>query len=87
VSDYERLDVWRAAHALALAIYQATSTFPADERFGLAAQMRRAAASIPMNLAEGSGRSTDRDHARFVANAIGSASQLEYQLRLAADLG
>ena len=87
MSDYERLDVWRAAHALTLAVYQATSSFPAEERYGLASQMRRSAASIPTNLAEGSGRSTDLDHARFVANAIGSASELEYQLLLAADLG
>jgi len=86
MSDYERLDVWKAAHALAVAIYRATSTFPADERYGLVSQMRRSAASIPMNIAEGSGRSTDLDYARFVANAIGSASELEYQLLLAADL-
>ena len=87
VSDYERLDVWRAAHALALDIYQATSIFPATERYGLVSQMRRSAASIPMNIAEGSGRSTDLDYARFIANAIGSASELEYQLLLAAELG
>jgi len=87
MSDYERLDVWRAAHALTLVIYRATSSFPADERYGLVSQMRRSAASIPMNIAEGSGRSTDLDYARFVANAIGSASELEYQLLLAADLG
>ena len=63
-----------------------TAAFPKVERYGLQTQMRRAAVSIPANVAEGSGRSTDRDFARFISNAIGSANELEYQLLMARDL-
>ena len=87
MSDYRNLDVWRKAHALTLAIYRFTAAFPGSEKYGMVSQMRRASSSIPMNLAEGSGRSSDRDYARFVSIAIGSASELEYQLLLAEDLG
>lgn len=87
MADYRNLEVWRRAHALTLVIYALTATLPASERYGLISQMRRSAASIPMNLAEGSGRATDRDYARFVSHAIGSASELEYQLILIQDLG
>ena len=87
MTDFRRLSVWQKAHELTLAIYRRAAELPALERYELAAQMRRAASSIPMNLAEGSGRSTDRDYGRFVSNAIGSASELEYQLLLAGDLG
>ena len=87
MSDYRNLDVWRKAHSLTLSVYRLTATFPGSEKYGVVSQMRRASSSIPMNLAEGSGRSSDRDYARFVSNAIGSASELEYQLILAEDLG
>jgi four helix bundle protein len=87
VSDFTELLVWKKAHALALDIYRVAAALPRAEVYGLQAQMRRAAFSIPTNLAEGSGRSTNRDFARFVSNAIGSASELDYQLLLAADLG
>ena len=60
---------------------------PRSERFGLQSQMRRAAVSIAANIAEGAGRRTDRDFARFVSNAIGSANELDYHLELVRDLG
>ena len=87
MSDFTRLRVWEKAHNLALDVYQISGELPKSESYGLQTQMRRAAVSIPTNLAEGSGRSTNRDFARFVSNAIGSASELDYHLLLALDLG
>ena len=87
VSDFTRLRVWEKAHNLALDVHQISAELPKSESYGLQTQMRRAAVSIPTNLAEGSGRSTNRDFARFVSNAIGSASELDYHLLLALDLG
>ena len=87
MQDFRNLSVWRSAHELALAIYKETSHFPATEQFGLTNQMRRAATSIPTNIAEGCGRGSDADFARFLQIALGSASELEYQLLLASDLG
>lgn len=84
--DFKKLDVWKKAHALTLAIYQQTANFPADERFGLTSQIRRAAASIGANIAEGCGRSTDGDFGRFLDIASGSACEVEYHLILARDL-
>jgi four helix bundle protein len=84
VGDFRKLDVLTKAHVLALDVYKSTASFPRDETFGLTSQARRAAASIGSNLAEGSGRDSDRELARI---ALGSASELEYQLLLARDLG
>jgi len=84
---FKALLVWQKAHALTLALYKVTRDFPRDERFGLIAQVRSAASSVPANLAEGCGRRTPADFARFVHIALGSASELEYHLVLAADLG
>jgi len=84
--NYRNLVIWQKAHALTLFIYQLTSTFPNEERYGLTTQMRRAAVSIPSNIAEGSGRSSKPDLRRFLIIAIGSASELEYQLILSKDL-
>jgi four helix bundle protein len=78
--------VWEKAHRLALAAYKATSTFPKQELYGLAGQIRRSSASIPANIAEGCGRSSDAELARFCHIAMGSASELEYHLLLARDL-
>lgn len=85
--DYQRLKVWQKAHQLVLGVYEATHGFPAAEQFGLTRQLRRCAASIPSNLAEGCGRHSDRDFARFVSIAAGSANEAHYQLLLAKDLG
>ncbi|WP_243384344.1 four helix bundle protein [Geothrix alkalitolerans] len=87
MQDFRNLAVWRRAHELALAVYRETSGFPDSERFGLVNQMRRSAASIPTNIAEGCGRGSDADFARFLHMALGSASELEYQILLASDLG
>lgn len=84
--DFKQLKVWQKAHRLALEIYRHTQSFPAEERFGLTIQLRRAAASVPSNIAEGAGRNTDLDFARFLSIAAGSTSEVEYQLLLARDL-
>ena len=85
--DFRQLRTWRKAHELTLEVYRRTKSFPSHERFGLSLQMRRSASSIGANLAEGCGRQTDADFRRFVIIAMGSASELEYQLLLAHDLG
>ena len=85
--DFRKIAAWQRAHALTLRIYQATSGFPSDERFGLVSQMRRACTSIPTNVAEGCGRGTKNELARFIDIAMGSTSEVEYQLLLAKDLG
>jgi four helix bundle protein len=86
LQDFRKLKVWDKAHALALAIYDSTSSFPSREQFGLTSQIRRAAGSIPANIAEGCGRTGDRELSRFAQIAMGSASELEYHLLLARDL-
>ncbi len=87
MKDFRKLKVWGRAHKLAVEVYKATAGFPRSETFGLASQMRRAAVSIPSNLAEGCGRRTDAELSRFSDIALGSASELEYQILLAQDLG
>ncbi len=85
--DYEKLRVFHDAHALTKAIYQHTREFPRDEWFGLRAQMRRAAVSVACNIVEGSARGTIRDYLRFLYVALGSASELQYLVSLAPELG
>ena len=85
--DFRELKVWEKAHQLTLLVYTATSTFPGEERYGLTSQVRRAASSIPANIAEGCGTSTRPDYARFLQIAMRSASELDYHLLLAKDLG
>ena len=84
--DFHRYKVWQKAHELALETYHATGPFPVEERFGLTAQIRRAVSSIPTNIAEGFGRTGDRERARFLDIAVGSANEVEYQLLLCKDL-
>lgn len=86
MQDFKNLMVWQKAHACVLVVYQLTKRFPDDERFGLTSQLRRSVASIPANLAEGCGRGSDQDFARFVQIAMGSAAEVEYHLLLARDL-
>ena len=86
MQDFRKLDVWRKAHALTLSVYAATSRFPRQEEYGLTSQLRRAASSIPANIAEGCGRGGSVELARFLQIALGSASELEYHLILAHDL-
>ncbi|MEM6288553.1 MAG: four helix bundle protein, partial [Bacteroidota bacterium] len=87
MQPFQNLRVWQDAHALTLDVYRASRLFPADERFGLTNQLRRAASSVGANLAEGSSRRTDADFARFVQIAVGSVSEVENHLLLARDLG
>jgi four helix bundle protein len=85
--DFKQARVWHLAHSLTLCIYRASASFPDDERFGLTAHLRKTALSVPSNIAEGCGRKSTRDLARFLSIAAGSASELDYQLLLAFDLG
>ena len=86
MQDFKKLVVWAKGHELTLAVYKATVRFPKEELYGLTGQIRRAAASIPANIAEGCGRSGRAELARFLHVATGSASELEYHLLLAHDL-
>ncbi len=83
---FEDLDVWRKAHQLVLEIYKTTKTFPKEELFVLTSQIRRAAISIPSNIAEGFGRRSQKDKIHFYNIAETSANEARYQLRLAQDL-
>jgi four helix bundle protein len=87
MKDFRKLKVWEKSHRLTLQLYKFVGTLPSVERYGLADQIRRASTSIPANIAEGCGRSTDGDQARFFQIAMGSASELDYHLLLARDLG
>ena len=87
MGDFKKLKVWQKSHELVLAVYQSTAGFPGHERFGLTAQLRRAASSIPANLAEGCGKGTDNEMGRYVRISLASATELEYHLLLAKDLG
>ena len=87
MKDFRSLSVWQKAHELTLLIYRETQTFPREELYGLTSQLRRGSASIPSNIAEGCGRGSDADFGRCLHIALGSASEVEYQLLLAHDLG
>ncbi len=85
-SRFENLDVWQRSIVLCKGIYKITNNFPSEEKFGLTAQIRRAAVSIPSNVAEGSSRDSDKDFSRFLNIAIGSAAELKTQIILAHEL-
>jgi four helix bundle protein len=87
VRGFRDIEVWRKGHRLKLAVYSATSRFPDREKYGLISQARRAASSIPANIAEGCGRTGDAELARFMRIASSSATELEYHLLPARDLG
>ncbi len=84
--DFKTLRVWETFHEITLNVYKITRQFPPEELYGLTSQMRRSAASVPTNIAEGCGRNTDPDLAKFLTIAMGSASEVEYQLLLSKDL-
>lgn len=85
--NFKDLLVWQRGMALAQRIYSLTRNFPSDERFGLVSQMRRAAVSVPSNLAEGQARHTTGEFIQFISHAEGSLAELETQLRLGFTLG
>lgn len=87
MKDFHDLQVWHKAHAFVLKLYPETKAFPREELYGLTSQIRRAAISIPTNIAEGCGRDGDAELCRFCLIAMGSASEVEYQLLLARELG
>jgi four helix bundle protein len=87
MKSFEELDAWRRAHEMVLAVYKLSGTFPKDERFGIISQLRRAAASVPANIAEGFGRRTTKDSVRCLDIAGGSLEETRYFLRLGKDLG
>ena len=86
MEDFKNLKVWVKAHQLTLSVYECTRKFPREEIFGLTSQIRRAAASVGANIAEGCGRRSDPEMKRFVQIARGSANEVEYHLMLARDL-
>ena len=87
MQDHRKLEVYHVAKQLALRVYAVAAQLPTTERFELARQLRTAAVSIGSNIAEGCGRSTNADFARFLDGALGSANELEFQLELSVDAG
>lgn len=87
MKSHKDLIVWQKSMDHVATIYVATKAFPKEELFGIVSQMRRAAVSIPSNIAEGYGRLYDKETVKFLSNALGSASELETQLIISKDLG
>ena len=86
MQDFRELKVWQKSHGLVSCVYRITRRFPPEELYGLTSQMRRAAVSIPANLAEGCGRKGRTEFAQFAHIAMGSASELKYYFLLAQEL-
>ena len=84
---HKKLDVWKLSMVLARAIYRLTAGYPTEERFGLVSQMRRAAAGVPSNIAEGAARDSNNEFRHFLSIARSSLSELDTQLDLSRDLG
>ena len=87
MKNFRDLKVWEKSHELVLKAYADSRGFPNDERFGLTSQLRKSVTSVASNIAEGCGRDSDKDFARFLTIAAGSASEARYQILLARDLG
>jgi four helix bundle protein len=87
IRDYKDLVVWQKGMQLAKDVYQLTQSFPAEEKFGLVSQMRRAVVSVPSNVAEGQARNTTGEFVQFVSHAEGSLAELDTQIRLSIELG
>jgi len=86
MQDFRNLKVWHKAHRAVLEIYRVSAVFPADERFGVVSQIRRAGVSIPSNIAEGCSRDGGRDFCKYLRISLGSANEVQYLLLLARDL-
>ena len=87
MKNFKNLNVWKDAHQCVLQIYRLTKNFPKEEIYNLTTQLRRAAVSIPTNLAEGCGKKTDKDFSRYVQISLGSTQEVEYLIFLAFELG
>jgi four helix bundle protein len=87
MGDFKRLLVWQRSRTLVRDVYRQTRSFPASERFGLTAQLRRAAVSVAANIAEGAGKKNDREFGRYLRIARGSLHELECELLLSVDVG
>lgn len=87
ITSFEQLTVWQEAHALVLEVYRVTANLPSEEKFGLVSQMRRAAVSVPANIAEGFKRRSVRDKAHLYTITQSSLSELHYYFILCRDLG
>ena len=87
ITNFRDLDVWKLGKAITLEVYTATKSFPRDERFGLTAQMRRAALSIPANVAEGFNRYHNKEYRQFLYVSLGSCAELETEIEVSDDLG
>ncbi|MDI9874357.1 four helix bundle protein [Flectobacillus rivi] len=85
--DFRKLHIWKQAHEICLVIYQESQNFPVEERFGITSQLRRAAVSVPNNIAEGCGTIGEKEFARYLKIAYSSASEIDYLLLLCFDLG
>lgn len=85
--QFKELLIWKKSRLFCSKIYNATANFPSEEKFGITNQLRRASVSIPSNIAEGSSRNSNKDFARFLEIAIGSAYEVETQLLISSDLG
>ena len=85
--DYRKIDAWRLADDLAVAVYDRTRSFPREELYGLTSQLRRAAYSVPANVVEGSSRESKRDYLHFLYIARGSLSEAQYFIHLSRRLG
>lgn len=86
IKSYQELIVWQKSIELVVEVYKLTEKFPASERYGLTLQMKRAAISIPSNVAEGSGRGSRKDFRHFILHAYGSGAELETQVEIAKKL-
>ena len=87
MKDFRELQVWHKAHKLALEVYKVSAAFPKEEIYGLSSQIRRAAASVATNIAEGCGRGSKKELKQFLQISMGSASEVEYQILLSHELG
>jgi four helix bundle protein len=87
MQDYKELIVWQKSHSLVISIYNSLSSFPREEAFNLVNQLKRASTSIPTNIAEGTGRFTQKDFANYLQIALGSSHEVEYLILLSKDLG
>ena len=87
ITNFRDLDVWRLGKEITLDVYSSTKPFPAEERFGIVAQMRRAALSSPSNVAEGFNRYSNKEYRQFLFVALGSCAELETQIEVSCELG